>query len=284
MPSTDRKRVRFPSSPVTKRHTYDALERIPRTPSPAYSDSGESDSEAGPSTPPSYGFANLSMTPRTKSIPIPSANATHPLLESDAYMRSAAPLCWDVRLPPSTATVRSKPDKYKPKRSPLPNKPLDPAELSLPASYPPSTYMEVALPQLPWKPITISSKSERDALVTVSDLLSTVHGSLQVLVRKEEYTKLPKEYQSNISRAFYLRCERVGQSRVEKRLGRKFDRFNREDVEESERESKAEEKSGLRRVDCLLGVTEFFGLAPAAQSDSTGRSSSWVLTLAPPSS
>ncbi|KLO08491.1 hypothetical protein SCHPADRAFT_908568 [Schizopora paradoxa] len=280
----ERKRVHFPSTPVTKVNTYNAQDRIPRTPSPVYSSSDESASEAGPSTPPTASLAQLYMTPRAKPAPLPTPSTTHPFLETDAYMR-AAPLCWDVRLPPSTATVRPTPDKYKPKRSPLPNQRLEAAELALPATYPPTTRMDVAIPQLPWKPMTITSKSKRDTLVSFSDLLSDVHSSLQTVVRKEEFDSIPKDAQQNIARAFYKRCERFGQSRVEERLGRKFDRFSREDVGEAEAVTKAEEQKGVKRVDFLLASTEFFGLAlaPDVQNDSDGRPL-WVLSFAPPRS
>jgi len=203
---------------------------------------------------------------------------THPFLGIDSYTRTVF-LCWDVRLPPSTATVKPTPNKYRGMgRSLLPNVLLDQSELSLPATHPPTTHMKVAIPQLNWQSINITSGSGLDGFVSFSDLLTAVHDSLQTRVRAGEWATFPRELQAVIADAFHLHCKLIGQYRAEERLGKQFDPLNFE--EESEWESRREKVNGLRRVDCLGILTEFFGLT----LDQESGSKVWKLALARPSS
>lgn len=275
MPTPSRNRIRFPSSPVIKRHIFehnDTVGRIPRTPSPVYSDSDESSSEGGPSTPPSNAFAHLSMTPRRSTKPTSSLSAIHPFLEIDSYSR-AAPLCWDVRLPTSTATIRPTPDRHKPKRSPLPNHPLEATDLFLPATYPPTTRMVVAIPQLYFlKPMVIKSTPEcDDRYVSVLDLLSALHDSLQTRVWPDEWAMPPRKTWDAFASTFDTHYKLTLKGRLDKKL--------ESSKGENEWESEWEVLQYLSRVDCLGGATEFSGLSLVRESGSEV----WKLTLARPS-
>ncbi|KLO14142.1 hypothetical protein SCHPADRAFT_329825 [Schizopora paradoxa] len=270
----------FPSSSVgvTEQSAFGVQDHMSRFPSPAYSSSDESAPEVAQITQPqitqpSYGLDVMSRAAQyyassqrllRPSSPIAFNSPTaHPLLETSILTREGASLCWDVRLAPSTATVRSLT--------------LACTERSLPATNPPIRCMKVALPQLPWKPMTITSEN----YISCSDLLSELYASLQKVVRKEEYDGFSKDKQIKVVHAYYMRCERVGQLAAEERFNRKFDCTSREHMEEAEAVRKTEQQKGVKLVDCVFDSTEFYSLVPDVQNDGASQLT-WIVTLSPP--
>lgn len=225
--SAQNKRVHFAEAPVTRAISPRPQ---PRTPSPVFSDSSLPDSEPGPSTPPS----TASFMQPLPSLKPDEVVAVHPYLKFDKYQKYTK-LAWDVTTLPSSACVR-KDRKGKGKA------PLLPSDSLASATHPGSTYMEIQFPALPWKPLTIN----RSQPISVKDLLDEVYEYLQLKVQGGEYQSFPHGMQQSVSMAFYARCEaakKAGGAENEERVKR----------------------SGLRRVDVLVGANEFVSLHPVAK-------------------
>ncbi|KLO14143.1 kinase-like protein [Schizopora paradoxa] len=216
--------------------------------------------------------------------------AIHPFLRIDGYT-STSPLSWDVRLPPYTGTLHSIANVYSGMRGArIPNPILHPSELSLPATHPPTSFIEISIPQLLWKPFVINKTTEpsrrnSNSYISASDLLDAVYDFLREQVRREEWELLPEEQKRIIAKAFHVHCKLVGGFNASLRFLRS-EGDERPSLEELEKEEANKELGcGLRRVDCLGGLTAFLGLTvlPADSKDASSLCSCKV-TLAPPRS
>lgn len=187
---------------------------FPRTPSPSSSISSLP-SSPGPFTPPS-GFQ-----------PLPSLNSVaHPALQN----LSSPSLDFDVT-------------QYKPK-STNPKLPLE-LELDLPATSPPSEYMEIISPNLPWRVIIQPGKGVPGApagIITVRDVLFGIYTSLRQPILQTEFDLVPDAQVRNaITEAYRSRCNSSSDLAV----------------------TQHELKRGIRRVDFLRGESKFLGITPA---------------------
>lgn len=179
----------------------------------------------------SHGVRPGTRFPVVNPAPAPEPIQIHNLL---AYSHRPA-LTWDVTLPPSTLTSRY--DSL-PKRA-----------LFESAFNPTVASIKLTSPLLPW---SIPIVASHGYILTVSDVLESIHLSLRTHITKEEYHSIP----SHKDRA-----------RVNESYERRF---------RSIRDSRAatkERDGGVRRVDFLRGITRFKGLSP------THRPDVWIVHL-----
>ena len=216
---------------------------IPPTPSPTFSLS----SLPSPSLPSTPGSS------RSYHVPLPSLAAygmvqhVHPAV---SYSGRVPPLCFDVTVSPSQlADQRPSVGAWSPKysrssaqQSPLTGRSASPVrfELSLldePVTYPYMNSVVLFSDLLPWS--TRVEAATPDDVVTIFDVLQTLHTVLRIPISKSEWNSLAPHAQDSISAAFY------------RRLGGIRDHALRE----------KQLKKGVRRLDFLLGDTKLLGIA-----------------------
>ncbi|KAJ6554592.1 hypothetical protein B0H19DRAFT_1154178 [Mycena capillaripes] len=124
------------------------------------------------------------------------------------------------------------------------------AGFSEPAVYPPAFSLTLVTPHLPWAIVVPASNGR---FVTVSDVLNSVHLGLRVHVTPAEFNALgTQKLMSRASAAYRRRYERL----------------------RGHRGYKDEKRGGVRRVDFLMGYTNFQGISPTAR-----RSDVWQLNI-----
>ncbi|KAH6908447.1 hypothetical protein BKA70DRAFT_1279752 [Coprinopsis sp. MPI-PUGE-AT-0042] len=212
---------------MSKKHVHFS-DDFPKTPSPSFSISSLP-SSPGPFTPPS-GFQAL-----------PSLNhVAHPALQH----LSSPSLDYDVT-------------QYKP-TSTNPKLPLE-LELNLPATSPPSAYMELISPSLPWRVIIQPGKGIPGApagIITVKDVLLGIYTSLRQPILQTEFDLIPDvQVRNAITDAYRNRCNSSPDLSV----------------------TQHELKRGVRRVDFLRGESKFLGITPAKAGSHV-----WVLHTCKP--
>lgn len=111
------------------------------------------------------------------------------------------------------------------------------------AVYPPQPAITLTTPYLPWSIIAPASNT---GYVTIADVLNAIYHTLRVNVTQGEFEALRTDkLMRRVSAAYKQRCERLrghhgyAQARAE----------------------------GVKRVDFLMGYTEFQGIAPTAAPD-----------------
>lgn len=196
--------------------------------------------------------------PLSRSFTWPPASnkelaAAHPLLAfAPSYPKYT--LLWDMSQQPSVYTVHAADGSV-----------LDLCLLAGPATEPPSERIIIQCVGLGcWRPLLLQAKSASSKPsfgssptggVTVEDVLDGVYGYLQRRVGAVEYGHFsPHELQKEVSRSFHRRCDSLG---------------DRKAVE-------TERSDGLKRLDCLLGQTNFLGLSRVKGSNDV-----WQLRVAP---
>jgi hypothetical protein len=197
---------------------------IPLTPSPTYSD--YSLPSPGPITPPS-----LPHRPLSQPWPQPNTIQSHPAI---------AAMCFDIAHAPSRI-----PPPLSPRRglSPGPLSPLpgfEPAVLDEPATYPPLPHITLISEFLPWCIHVEASDVLSVPVVTVFDVLHTLHLNLRVPIVQCEWANLPPHMQSAVTSQFYQRLDGIR------------DINSRDD----------QMRKGVRRIDYLCGRTRLVGLSP----------------------
>ncbi|KAF9783871.1 hypothetical protein BJ322DRAFT_1007653 [Thelephora terrestris] len=189
---------------------------IPPTPSPTFS---------GASLP-SPPFPSTPSSSRSYQIPLPPAGPygivqqVHPAI---SYSSRIAPLHVDVTVSPSQLAVRF--------------------ELSLldePVTYPHMTSVVLFSDLLPWS--TRVEAQTPGGVVTIFDVLETLHTALRTPISKSEWNSLSSHTQNSVSGAFYHR------------LGGIRDHLLRE----------KQLRKGVRRLDFLLGNTKLLGISAVA--------------------
>jgi len=256
---------------ATKRVRFDLEDDVPvsRTPSPTFSDDS-----APPSpilrTPPTYASSpkvhhssspylsastnygrirGHSRTPSPLSLPGPAgALHIHQILAKDIHSTlNVAPFVWDVTLDPSTIRARHPHD---PKSAMM--YALAPEVLAQPATYPPLPKVTLKCEQFPWVVVVGTDPSASNPMpppVTVGDLLSQLYHNLRLPVQQKEFDAVcskNREFQNGIERAYKTRCGRIVDAR----------------------EGEEQRRRGVRRVDMLMNVHLFAGLATC---DKTGE-------------
>ena len=218
---------------------------LPPTPSPTFSLSSLSSSPSL-STPGSF---------PSRYVPLPHAGIygmvqhVHPAV---LYNGRIPPLYLDVAIPPSQLadSVPQKSNKggwfskcSRPSaQSPLTGRTASPIpfELSLlgePVTYPHMSSIVLFSDQLPWS--TCVEAATPNDVVTIFDVLQTLHTALRIPISKSEWNSLSAHTQNSVSAAFY------------RRLGGIRDHSSRE----------KQLKKGVRRLDFLLGNTKLLGIA-----------------------
>jgi hypothetical protein len=119
------------------------------------------------------------------------------------------------------------------------HQPLPHTTLSEPATNPPSACLNVTSPFLPWLITVLPSSHAPNHLVTVSDVLVTLHRSLGFTVMPDEYRSLSSEVRYQVNATFQRRVNAIPDWRLR----------------ESER------RIGARRIDFLMGHNHFLGLS-----------------------
>ncbi|KAF8144694.1 hypothetical protein K438DRAFT_1873406 [Mycena galopus ATCC 62051] len=193
------------------------------------SSSSSSSGSCGPSTPPPLPYVGL---PSPKSFPRrgSSCHSSSDLppakyIANDLIALTAPPaLIYDISLSPSTiATHRSR---------------LSSTRLSEPAVYPPLRLISLVTPYLPW---ALAIPATNVKYVTISDVLTVIYHALRVNATAGEFAALgTEELMRRVTVAYKRRYERL-----------------------SGRSGYAQEKAeGVKRIDFLLGYTQFCGIAP----------------------
>ncbi|KAI0293721.1 hypothetical protein B0F90DRAFT_1821851 [Multifurca ochricompacta] len=216
--STKERRARFNDNPVAE---------VRSIPSPASSTSSLAPSP-GPSTPPPLPDVAFSSPAHSHASISSYPSPPHPPpLTPGVYLHPAlaAPsLQYDMRHHPTQSNLR-----------------LSPAILATPASSPPLPSLSLRVGGLPWL-FTVRPDlglSPGNAIVTVSDVLTSVYFHLRTAVKADEYNAMNKARKAEIFQAF------------ERRVGT----------------DPAQRGKGLRRVDFLGGYTRAHGLIRAQSKD-----------------
>ncbi|KAJ7729831.1 hypothetical protein DFH07DRAFT_849512 [Mycena maculata] len=183
-----------------------------------------------PSTPPTSTYANL---------PGPTPYAPHRSYTDSAAAKGRAhnliafsdsPLLnYDISLHPSMISTH--------------HHGVSSASMLEPAVYPPQTTITISTPHLPWS-ISVSASNGR--YVTVSDVLAALYRSLRVNVTSAEFNALGSQKLMRRATAAYTN---------------RYTRFKGHG-------GYAEEKQqGVKRVDFLMGCTQFRGVSPTSSAD-----------------
>ena len=222
---------------------------LPPTPSPTFSASSFP-SPPQPTTPSS----SLSYY-----VPLPPVGVhdmiqhVHPAV---SYSGRVPPLYFDITVAPSqlpdTVPQQSKKRGWFPKcsrpsvqQSPLTGRTASPVRFDLslleePVTYPHMTSVVLFSDLLPWS--TRVEAAMPGDVVTIFDVLQTLHTALRTPISKSEWNSLSAYTQNSVSAAFYRRLGGVrDHSSREKQLGK-----------------------GVRRLDFLLGNTKLLGIAAIA--------------------
>ncbi|KAJ7736444.1 hypothetical protein B0H16DRAFT_120806 [Mycena metata] len=214
-----------------------STERTFHSPPPqlSWSNSSATTSSSGPVTPPFIPHASLPgptpYAPRRTHIPSPSGAKER---AHDLVAISASPLLrYDVSIHPSAITTHFHG--------------VSSAGLFEPAVYPPQRSITLTTPHLPWSIAVVASNSRH---VTVSDVLNAIYRALRANVTPAEFRALSTlKLQHRVSEAYRQRYMRL--------------RGHRGYAEEK--------RHGVKRVDFLMGCTEFRGLS------ATGAPAVWCL-------
>jgi len=194
------------------------------TPSPTFSDSSLP-SVGGPKTPPS---------PHSPLLPLPSGLVEiNPLL---GFHPHSPKLLDDLSLPWEVVTTNTSPPIS-----------ISRAALLEPATNPPTAYLQLQCPNLPWK-LDIVCKTSH--YVTIFDVLAQLYSFLRLTASAKEFNFETVESRSEISRAFRQRVSR------------------------DPRTASVEESKGLKRIDFLKGRNRFMGLSSTKLGPDT-----WTLNV-----
>ena len=181
------------------------------TPSPTFSDFSLP-STGGPKTPPS---------PRRSLLPLPSGRVE--INRSLGFQPHHPILLFDLSLPWEAVTTNTSP----PTR-------LSKAALYEPATNPPTPYLQIKCPHLPW---TLEVVCKTTNFVTIVDVLAQLYSSLRLTVSEKEFHMESRQSQREITAAFNQRVNR------------------------DRRTAAVEERKGLKRIDSLKGDNQFMGLS-----------------------
>jgi len=211
--------------------------QTPPTPSPTYS--GSSLPSSSPSTPSSNVFHSSSIQITGNEIRV------HPTIANNI---STPHSYFDVSSSPSMLTspnlsLLGNQRVFLPSNTIHPSSShisFDPAVLNDPATYPPLPSVTLISDLLPWAIHVEASQAFPTPVVTVYDVLQTLHITLRIPIVPCEWTCLPLSTQMLVSTAFYRRLDNI--------------------VDYNSRES--QRRKGVRRMDFLAGRTRLLGLTP----------------------
>ncbi|KAF9052150.1 hypothetical protein BJ165DRAFT_932130 [Panaeolus papilionaceus] len=220
------KRVHFSN------HNYVYEEPTPPSPSLTASSIPSSSSPELPSPPPEqFGYRPSIFQPSPYArhhtsldpydIPLPKPVQIHFLLAYQPYTEPA--VVYDFTLPPTTISGQF---------------PLE--TLHEPATAPAQKRLTIICPLLQDEIEVMPSSTLPDAVVTVLDILNTVHRQLRLQIKHREYADLPEgEIRNSVDRAYYGRCSRILDPEARRR----------------------EEGKGIKKLDLLMGKNYFSGLS-----------------------
>jgi hypothetical protein len=137
-------------------------------------------------------------------------------------------ISFDLHVHPST--IATLPD----------HRPLSLYTLSEPATQPPLPLITVVSPHFPWS-ITVTPPLPNKAkkYITVSDVLVTLHRTLNLSVTPDEHNSIPSGAVSRVNAEYERRLKNIT----------------------SRREREAERRKGIKRIDFLIGRYRFLGLS-----------------------
>ena len=221
----------------------------PPTPSPTFSTSSLP-SPPQPTTPNSLLSYYVPLPPVG---PYDTIQHVHPAVSYDGRI---PPLYFDVTVapsqlpdpipqPPKMGGWFSKCSRPSAKQSPLTGRPASPVRFDLslleePVTYPHMNSIVLFSDLLPWS--TRVEAAMPGDVVTIFDVLQTLHTVLRTPISKSEWNILSAHTQTSVSAAFY------------RRLGGVRDHALRE----------KQLRKGVRRLDFLLGNTKLLGIAAVA--------------------
>ncbi|KAJ6450930.1 hypothetical protein C8R45DRAFT_1113853 [Mycena sanguinolenta] len=189
-------------------------------------------SSCGPPTPPSLPDSNFPFPPSssTRGTSYWETQLQTKTRANDLIALAAPPvLTYDISLPLTTISTHFRG--------------LSSARLLEPAVYPPLPTISLVTPHLPWA-LTIPPATNA-TYVTVLDVLTAIYRALRVNVTATEFAALRTEE--------LMACVTAAYTQRYRRLRRYDTRYALEKAE------------GLKRVDFLLGYTQFCGIAPTVE-------------------
>lgn len=179
------------------------------------------------------------MTPAAMQTPLPAMSSSpntlvlHNLLSAaDFAHASTRPFYWRVTDSPVKTLVNPSPGDAPTKYV------VHPSRLSEPATTPPVSQLRVEHPYLPYNIIIKPSPLYGLAFVTVGDVLTELYQMLRLSVSQLELNNILQHHPGRVERFTNAHRSRIAASR----------------------DRKYEESRGVRRVDLLMGETEFAGL------------------------
>jgi hypothetical protein len=214
----------MPVKRVTFSDTNTMYSAMSPTPSPTFSDSSLP-SLGGPKTPPS---------PHSPLLPLPSGLVE--INRSLGFHPHSPTLLYDLSLSWEAVTTNTSPPVS-----------ISKAALFEPATNPPTAYLQIQCPYLPWK-LDIVCKTSH--YVTILDVLAQLYSFLRLTVSEKEFNFEKVESQREISKAFRQRVSRDPWT------------------------ASVEEKKGLKRIDFLKGHNRFMGLSSTKLGPDT-----WTLNV-----
>ncbi|KAF8636977.1 hypothetical protein AX17_003124 [Amanita inopinata Kibby_2008] len=192
-------------------------------------------SSTGPLTPPSHTFSLPGPTPYVFSSPQPKRRETHTRPHPLLEFSHSPAVHYDLMDPPSSVTSHH----LRLSRA-----------LAEPATNPPVQSMTLVSPHLPW---SIKVSAHNGTYVTVSDVLGAMYNSLRTNITPSEHRLLPtRQDQERAASAYRQRYRRHRDPRTHD----------------------AEKRAGMKRVDFLMGHSQFAGLS---RTDS--GPTSWFLNV-----
>jgi hypothetical protein len=197
----------------------------------------------------SFPSSSLPSEDGTSSSPSGSPYYHSPLTDLPAVPHAAlvagpVHIDYDVSLPPSPGVTLNHPTYH------------ISSFWEQPVTNPPTPFMEIECPLLPWK-ITISpSRNSTQPYITFRDFFGCLYYNLRRQVKQAEYDQVKSvRHQAHIDNAYKRRYKRIAD----------YDQYEKE------------LQGGVRRVDFLGEYVQFSGLSPSANGGSR-----WTLQMAAP--
>ncbi|KDQ28227.1 hypothetical protein PLEOSDRAFT_1077160 [Pleurotus ostreatus PC15] len=127
---------------------------------------------------------------------------------------------------------------YPPPHLSILNRHVPPHHVSEPATYPPTTFMTISSPYLPWT----LRVTPRHGVISVSDVLHAIYVGLRSGIYPQDFESMTRDNQKRVRKAYENRYRRM----------------------RSSGDAALEKAQGVKRVDFLMGHTVFMGLVPTS--------------------
>ncbi|KAF9501383.1 hypothetical protein BDN71DRAFT_1438919 [Pleurotus eryngii] len=208
------RKVRF-SDKATVHH-------LPAVPPLSHSPASPASSGSLP-TPPNLPYSLPGSTPYPFVLPPKPAKPLHRRLQLHVALAGPQPnIRYDCSYSPSHLSIL--------------NRHVSPHFASEPATYPPTTFMTISSPYLPWT----LHVTPRHGVISVSDVLHGIYGYLRTAIYPQDFERMSRGNQKRVRKAYENRYRRM----------------------RSSGDAALEKTKGVKRVDFLMGHTVFMGLTP----------------------